>query len=735
MAGTDKGVLISRMSRLKKIGLILLALVVLVIVLLAVVVPQFIDPEDVRDAITQAATEQTGRDVKIEGELSLRTFPCCSIRMADASVSNPPVIEGDGFASDDFVRIGSIDLGIRLWPLLTSGTVAADEIILEDLKLNLQIQADGRDNWTFTTAEPEVQSEATQEEVVETDLSALSVAGITVRNAQVRYLDEVESADITATVLSLETGAIEAGEPFDISGQFAVDDRSTNTQIALQLAAAVNVNDDASEILLDDLDVTTTVTSPDVPGNELKLKAVAEVLQYIVASEQAILNKGVIELQVAGLDISATADGSFFADRYDASGSVQIASFAPKALLNTLGEPPLETADPNVLESADVQLDWQLDNQLLLVDSLLVQFDDSKLTGKAQLSALDQSDIRFEFNLDQMNADRYLPPESESSGESAGQSESTDTEIPVDLLRDLDLAGSFGIGQLTVAGLSLQNLKFNVSAKDGVVVMDPASANLYGGQYAGSMRLDAVSNTPTVRFSQSLKNIQAEGLLTDLNDMDNIKGLLQADIDGSSRGKTTDVMTQALKTDVSFQLSDGVYEGVDLWYEIRKAWSLVKKKTSPEASAEPKTDIGALDFVGQLEDGLLTSKTMKIEAPFLRIDGSGTAKVFEETMDFVFDANVYETPTFEDGEDLSGLRNITIPVKLRGPFESPSVKVDLTSVAKDVAVDKLRDRIYKKLGGDDEDASGENNVDGDQNEAKDSNSDVLKKGLKDLFGR
>ena len=76
-------------------GLILLS------ILLSVAVSILVDPNDYRAEIETAVADATGRTLTIDGELSLKTFPCCGVRLGSLSLSNPSGFPDKPFASID----------------------------------------------------------------------------------------------------------------------------------------------------------------------------------------------------------------------------------------------------------------------------------------------------------------------------------------------------------------------------------------------------------------------------------------------------------------------------------------------------------------------------------------------------------------------------------------------------------------------------------------------------------
>src|SRR4249920_1093463 len=100
------------MRALKIAGWAILGAVVL-LVLGAIAVIALVDPNDYKDDITQAVHDRTGRDLRLDGKLSLSVFPWLAIETGHAQLGNPA-----NFAPGPFVEVKSADVGVKLIPLL-----------------------------------------------------------------------------------------------------------------------------------------------------------------------------------------------------------------------------------------------------------------------------------------------------------------------------------------------------------------------------------------------------------------------------------------------------------------------------------------------------------------------------------------------------------------------------------------------------------------------------------------
>ena len=91
-------------------------------------------------------------------------------------------------------------------------------------------------------------------------------------------------------------------------------------------------------------------------------------------------------------------------------------------------------------------------------------------------------------------------------------------------------------------------------------------------------------------------------------------------------------------------------------------------KGEPYQEEVQRTDFSALtaDFI--LSQGRATSDNIAMQSPLLRIQGRGTTHLQEETLDFGFQTSVVGSLKGQGGEDLSELKNLTLPLTIRGTW-------------------------------------------------------------------
>jgi AsmA protein len=700
------------------------AVLLLVFVVLIAVVLIVFEPDDYQQLMTDAVFEQTGRVLAIDGGISLDTLPCCGVEIERSRLGNP-----EGFPADDFARVESIRLGLRLWPLLIDQEIVIGDIGLDGLELALIRREDGSANWDFPAGEVVEPIEAAQGEAMPA-LPPLSAGGIRINDARVTYQDQMTGANYRVDDFDLATGAIRIGQPIEMEVNFQATDIVNEVGVQGDLSMSVDVNLDTMQVVAGNVNADVVVSSAILPGDNVMLAAQTESVEFDIESGAIAIKNQRVAVSAVDATVNLSANGTISDGSPELTGTLSLSPLSPRDLLRSLDQPDIATRDPSVFSNLQAKASWSMGEKMLVIDNLDLQLDDTKIEGGLQINYLDQTGLNFKLIGDQLAIDRYLAPEPEPAPETKA-APSAPTEVPVETVRSLEFGGQVGLGRLTMDSLLLENLYAKIKASGGIIRLDPMTADLYGGQYSGTVRINTVGASPVVHFKQSVESVDASGLLTDLADTGDLEGVLQAGFTGKGTGRTDQEIIETLAGDISFNLDDGVYKGVDVWHEIRKARALLKREPAPPESSDPQTPIKVMTFTGRIDDGVLKTKSMVVEVPFLQMKGSGALDLAAENLDFRFQAKVHEKPVFADGEDLASLQGIMIPLTVTGAVASPSVGVDLGELAKSEASKKVEEMLMDKLGLTESD---EAEPDGGEPKKEDAR-DLLKKGVRDLFGR
>lgn len=723
------------MSRVTKIiagvGLALIAFFVLA----AVYFLLFFDANDFRDEVASAVNEKTGRELSIEGDVSLSLFPWFAIEVGPTTLGNAP-----GFGDEPFATFDRAKLSIRLLPMLLRKEIAIDTAELEALSLNLEIDSRGRSNWEdLVSAE-----DATEDEVQSGTGPAFEVAGVNVTDTTISYRDRQSGDTYHLSDMRMQLGSVAGnGRPVPAEGSFRFELQPAAISGNIELDTVLSFDLDEGLVLFDGLTVaglvegiasTPTRLRFETPGIELKTNEQLATVQPL-------------ELSILGIDLKADVEPFSYAGSVLPRAKLEVDAFSPKSLMSVLDIEVPETADPSALSRVIFDASVVVTTRAIELTDVTVKLDDTTFTGS--MSAPRSSNGTYSFDLagDRIELARYMEPAEEMA--EAADGESVPVEIPVDLIRGFNARGDLRIKEATLGDMLFENAVLGLNVASSRLRLNPLSAGLFGGSYSGDVRINASGAVPVLSVDEKVENVNLADLAQAMFKQDNITGTLNGAFVLSGRGNDMTAVQKSLAGNMTFELNDGAYEGTDIWYELRRARALLKGGAAPQPTLPPRTKFSSVSATGVVTDGVMRNDDLVAELPFMRLTGSGNVNLAAATIDYSLVARVLERPDALKGvteEELADFTEAVIPMKITGSLTSPSVKPDIEKLLKKRVEKELKDRLFDRLlGGDKEEAppaegeapaEGEVPAEGEPEEVPEEQDveDQLKDKLKDLFG-
>lgn len=675
--------------------------VVLIVGIGLVVIVNSVDWNDYRETIQTQTAKHTGRELTISGDLKPSFFPWTGISIGGVTLAN-----AEGFEGDMFAKVDSADVKVEVLPLLKR-EINVRSVELHGLNINLQRNAQGITNWddlaqreSTTTTETE-EGTTTEVEGNSPTIAALAVGGINITGADVRWQDDMANTDVHLSKFALETGAIELNKPFDLSSTFNIDSNSMGLQAGVKALAEVSVDLDNQVYGLSGLGLDVDAKGAALPNGAL-VAALSGDLVAELANETVDVS-GLV-LKTMGVELTTDAKVTNLNTEPVVVASTSSNTFNPRELLTALGVELPEMADASVMSASSIAMNINATSQSAAIDNIAIRLDDSNFTGSASVPNLAAATppVRFDFNLDDIDADRYLPPVSDTETESTDSSASTASsdgdaplDLPLELIRTLDIVGSLKAGRIKVSNLTTENLVVPVKAQNGVVALDGLSAALYQGQLNATTRLDATGDTARMAAAFDLAGIQAEPLLKDLNQADSpISGGGNIAFDITTGGNSVNELKGALNGTLKTAFTDGALNGVNIGYQLRRAKAFLTGKKLPEQAEVKKTDFSSLAISGVFTNGVLDSSDLDMRSPLLRIGGAGLVDLPEEAMDYTATIKVTASAEGQGGEDLSSLNGIALDVPIKATFAA--LAANPAKVIFDGVKDNLLGNIQKQ---------------------------------------
>lgn len=352
------------------------------------------DANDYKDTLIARVKAATGRDLTLEGPLTLAFWPKLRLEAGPLALGNAP-----GFGDEPMLAARELRVAVATLPLLRK-RVEMDTVVLHGVSVNLARDAEGRGNWEDlapTGDSPRQKSGG--------GLAALMLGGLDVKDGRLRWQDARSGQSLTLDRIQAHTGALTVGEPIALEARARVDGREPTLAGEIEAGGTLRYDLDAERYTLAPFTAKATLEGVHLPGGSATL-TLAAALDLDRKAGTATLR----DLAFEGL--GATVKGEF------AARDIEAPKPGAKARLELRGEDLSRlftafgvAAGKQLARAADrrVDLDFAFDADgrqgTLQVDALKGQLLGASVDGKLAAAALDTDTPRATGTLDAAGPD------------------------------------------------------------------------------------------------------------------------------------------------------------------------------------------------------------------------------------------------------------------------------------------------------------------------------------------
>lgn len=344
-----------------------------------------------KDKIQQVVLDKTGRELTINGEISASLFPWVGLSLNDVTLANAP-----DFGDAAFAKVVSSDVKVELLPLI-GGNLNVNVVELHGLELNLHKAEDGRTNWedlmsTTTVVETSNGADDIVQEVEAGApvVAALSVGGLVVTDAHVKWTDLKANNDVTLDAFNLSTGAIQLSEPFHFDTDFSVVSTSVGVASDVVASGEFNLNLTDNIYSLSDLKLTTNATGDALPVDRLQATLGGNLVTDLNAQT---FDLTAFSGDIAGVPVTGEVHGTSLLESPSLFGHLQSTPFDAAAILSQLPLTLPAGFNQQLLSDAEFYVRFQQGEDQLLMNDVAFATGGIEFNGDFQLTNLAQSPV------------------------------------------------------------------------------------------------------------------------------------------------------------------------------------------------------------------------------------------------------------------------------------------------------------------------------------------------------
>ncbi|WP_088158692.1 AsmA family protein [Achromobacter xylosoxidans] len=327
--------------------------------------------------------------------------------------------------------------------------------------------------------------------------------------------------------------------------------------------------------------------------------------------------------------------------------------------------------------------------------------------GKFDLSAditklSDSPKVSFALLVDTLDLDKLVPPAAATPAQPAPKqpaeakkedgkpaqpaaapapapAKPADDTIDLSALIGPSVNGTIKVGKLVVRGLKADDVGAAVKLDKGKLDISSLTAGLYGGKLAGTLSVDAAQGNQ-LATKMSLAGIAIEPFLMDLAHQNVLSGTGSLALDLKTAGANAYAMKSGLGGTLQLRLRDGAVKGINLTQTLRELKAAFKPESQNETVASDtskQTAFSEMDADLAFTKGVAAVKRLNVVSPLLRVTQGEPATIdfVKSELDLVARARVVNPAADPEGKELIDLKDVTIPVHVKGPFDKPSYTV------------------------------------------------------------
>lgn len=737
------------------------------------------DANNYKPEIIEQVENATGRTFTIDGDIHLSIFPWIGLSVENVALGN-----AEGFKAEQFAAIQQLDIKVNVLPLIKK-EVQVNTIRLHGLNVSLEVAKDKSNNWSgLTQQEPTPSDEAPAadvstkadteapaeqaiaEESKASPLQSLQVEGFEFVDATIHYDDRSSNTKATVSELNLTTSAIKFDEAVDVSFGARIENNQPEIDTRLKLTTQLILNKEFTEFNLRDFVFTLLAQENAFIAQQEEIEVKSNI--DISMDEQRVSLKQ-LQLSALGTTTLAELTVSQFLETPLIQGDIEIQSFNARSVAKRAGVELPAMAKANALHNVALKTKVELQGEKVEANDLRLTLDDNTLTGWLHVLNISKQQLRYDLAFDQLNINDYLPPVVETAviddkavagvnSKNADVSAATadaitgdeKIELPVEMMRQLDMQGDFRIASLTAKEYDIKQLLMSLKAQKGEIVVKPLSMQVLEGQVSAAVKVNVKKETPAYAINLDVNQVQAgpvvnPSLVGVMGEKPlTMDGAVNVKMDIKTTGDSVNQLKKASKGVIVLDMKETRVDGFDPEFYMRSSIAdYVNSKgfglsNTIMGQYQPR-DVTVFDKIHStvnVANGKARTDDFLMDSLRVKVTAKGHADIMQDTLDVISSVHLPRSKTA-----VEKIFDEPVFVRIHGPFDALEYELDkdklkksTTDVLKNEAkakVDAEKQRLKDKAKA--EQKRAEDKAREELKKSTDKLEDKLKDKLKGLF--
>ncbi len=567
-----------------------------------------------KDYLLARAQESLGRTVAV-GEIGVTLWGGIGVRLKEFSMADDPA-----FANDSFIRAADLQVNMKLMPLLRK-ELQVSKVILHRPVINVIRDPQGRFNFSTIGGGKENQEKEAKKEKDKKERSEeraapppLLVSLVDIDGGEIRYVDAgKDGIDFRATRVDFKVKDVNFDRPIDIDLEAAVFGAAKQN---LKLKGRVGP------------------LGPQADLNNLPLEGTLDLDSIALADLEKTL-PGLNRRIPKGISLSGSVGAQ---SRFSGHlGKDILPEINGTLSLNGVGARIPALAQP--ITDMNAKINFTGKNAELPETTFKIGKSHVRLSAK--VGSFAPLNLSYRVSSPELNlADIKAPASGRKKPEVLKDLKGTGTVLVKD--GALTSRGNFSSASGTIADGDYRDLQTNASLVDRVATIEKLSLGAFGGSLKAKGRYDMRESTP--RFDTTA-NVTAMDLTQIFRAFvptapQNIRGLIDMDLDVTGSGSDWDVIQKTLKGQGKAEVVNGALIDVNLAESVMSnVPSGIKivpadiRKKYPAIFSAKDTEFKQMKGSATIADGKARTDDLVVSAAEFESQGKGWY-AFNRTVDF-----------------------------------------------------------------------------------------------------
>lgn len=642
---------------------IFFGLLLLVIIAVGVFVYTF-DANKYKKELSELVESQFGLPVTIDGNIDISIYPWIGIKVDEVKLANP-----EGFSQPVFAHVGQFDLKIEIKPLIQK-KLNVETLVLHNLRLNLETNKQGVDNWAGM-----LDDEKDNDAAEALGLKSVRIGSVDVQDANISWLDAATGKEIKMSGLKLNTEAVVQGKPLPVSLNAHFESNQPAWQATIFVKTSLTFTDDSPIFKAGNLELGL---KPELPETSLEDVSLILVAQGEVNVETETAKFTDVKMSVLDLLMAGELNAEKIFSVPVIKGPLQVQSFEAQTLASQFKVELPKFNNETSLKKIAFKTQFGTDFKSINFDDLLAVIDESRAKGFVHIEDIRNHVVKYELNVDSVNLDNYLLAD-----------DGTDRQkqpLPLGVVQSSTMDGKVTVEKVTLGERTLDKVQLISKIEKSVLSVNPVSFQVGDVPVKAALRVDA-TKTPKVELVTEVSNIQSDVVIKPFLEMVQGKDALTLDgvvkLNGelAAVGKSIAALRKNTKGYINVTVDNPVLHGIDVDYASKKVVAQFAKKNNfrTRASYAPAFEPGktyTFDSITariEVDKGKYSTTDMKLDNKEFSLAGYGILDSIKKTINarWVMDLKL------GDPEDIrEKLRNHPMEYTVQGKLGKPVYAFD-----------------------------------------------------------